>query len=88
MDDAVEDALLALALLARGLGLRRRRLGLQAAAAGALTSSAMGVASSQKGQARVVVGTVALARTIPRLGPFRVLALVWVRCPRTGRPLR
>src|SRR5262245_51536923 len=24
----------------------------------------------------------------PRLGPFRVRALVWVRCPRTGRPRR
>ena len=27
-------------------------------------------------------------RTMPRFGPLRVRALVWVRWPRTGRPLR
>src|SRR5438270_9028491 len=29
-----------------------------------------------------------MRRTMPRFGPLRVRALVWVRWPRTGRPLR
>jgi len=29
-----------------------------------------------------------LLATVPRRGPLRVRALVWVRCPRTGRPRR
>jgi hypothetical protein len=29
-----------------------------------------------------------LLATVPRRGPLRVRALVWVRCPRTGSPRR
>ena len=48
-----------------------------AAAAGTLTSSAMGF-QILSGQVRGA-GVMALARTMPRFGPFRVRALVWVR---------
>jgi hypothetical protein len=33
-------------------------------------------------------GAAAALRTMPRFGPLRVRALVWVRWPRTGSPLR
>src|SRR5271166_3293656 len=51
-----------------------------AAAAGTLTSSAMGsqILFQAAGQDRGA-GVMALARTMPRFGPLRVRALVWVR---------
>ena len=36
----------------------------------------------------LAAGAAGFARTMLFLGPFRVRELVWVRCPRTGKPFR
>src|SRR4051812_6058059 len=54
---------------------------------GGFCSSAICLCPRERGY--VLAGAAAgRARTIPRFGPFRVRALVWVLWPRTGSPLR
>src|ERR1700721_2565402 len=49
--------------------------------------SPLALAKVAKDQRRVyvLVAVFFFAATVPLRGPFRVRALVWVRCPRTGR---
>src|SRR5947209_9970684 len=62
--------------------------GAAAAAGFAAAAGAAGFCSSAIGCFLYLAAGAAALRMMPRLGPLRVRALVWVRWPRTGRPLR